>query len=74
MTPALSLCCGCAAVLLAPSATRLSTLSCCVVQVLNNCMNELIAQAKATRNAEDVEALQSRDYSKAGLAEPVEGS
>ena len=37
-------------------------------------MNELIAQAKATRNVEDVEALQSRDYSKAGLAEPVEGS
>lgn len=32
--------------------------------VINECLDGLIAQAKRTRNADDAEALQSRDYSK----------
>ncbi|EIE26006.1 cytochrome P450 [Coccomyxa subellipsoidea C-169] len=32
--------------------------------VINACLDDLIAQAKQTRQADDVEALQARDYSK----------
>ena len=32
--------------------------------VINACLDDLILQAKQTRSADDVEALQSRDYSK----------
>jgi hypothetical protein len=34
--------------------------------VINACLDDLIAQAKQTRQADDVEALQARDYSKVG--------
>lgn len=30
--------------------------------VINDCLDSLIAQAKSTRNADDAEALQARDY------------
>ena len=33
--------------------------------VINDCLDGLIARAKQTRQADDVEALQARDYSKA---------
>ena len=32
--------------------------------VINDCLDELIAQAKNTRQTDDAEALQARDYSK----------
>ncbi len=32
--------------------------------VINACLDDLIARAKQTRQADDVEALQARDYSK----------
>ena len=32
--------------------------------VINECLDGLIARAKDTRQAEDIEALQARDYSK----------
>ena len=32
--------------------------------VINDCLDDLIAQAKNTRQTEDAEALQARDYSK----------
>lgn len=32
--------------------------------VINDCLDELIAQAKSTRQTDDAEALQARDYSK----------
>lgn len=35
--------------------------------VINNCLDELIATAKATRQTDDAEALQARDYSKVWL-------
>lgn len=38
--------------------------------VINECLDGLIAQAKRTRNADDAEALQSRDYSK--VCRPIE--
>ena len=34
--------------------------------VVNDCLDELIALAKRTQEPEDIEALQSRDYSKVG--------
>ena len=34
------------------------------LKVINNCLDDLIAQAKNTRQTEDAEALQARDYSK----------
>ncbi len=36
--------------------------------VINACLDDLIAQAKQTRQADDVEALQARDYSKVRIA------
>ncbi len=33
--------------------------------VVNDCLDELIALAKRTQQPEDIEALQTRDYSKA---------
>ena len=36
--------------------------------VINACLDDLIAQAKQTRQADDVEALQARDYSKVRLS------
>ena len=36
--------------------------------VINECLDGLIARAKDTRQAEDIEALQARDYSKARCA------
>ncbi len=35
------------------------------LEVINDCLDGLIARAKQTRQADDVEALQARDYSKA---------
>ena len=35
--------------------------------VINDCLDELITQAKQTRSEGDEEALQSRDYSKVGI-------
>ena len=35
--------------------------------VINECLDELIARAKDTRQVNDIEALQSRDYSKVFL-------
>ena len=35
------------------------------LEVINNCLDGLIARAKQTRQADDVEALQARDYAKA---------
>jgi hypothetical protein len=35
------------------------------LEVINDCLDSLIARAKQTRQADDVEALQTRDYSKA---------
>jgi len=32
--------------------------------VINDCLDDLIAQAKNTRQTDDAEALQARDYSK----------
>ena len=32
--------------------------------VINGCLDDLISRAKDTRQAKDIEALQSRDYSK----------
>ena len=32
--------------------------------VINDCLDELIARAKDTRQVNDIEALQSRDYSR----------
>ena len=37
------------------------------LEVINDCLDGLIARAKQTRQADDVEALQARDYSKARL-------
>ncbi len=48
---------------------------CCVVcttqvqfhadlQVINQCLDQLIANARATRQEDDLEALQARDYTK----------
>jgi cytochrome P450 family 97 subfamily B polypeptide 3 len=34
------------------------------IAIINNCLNELISQAKSTRQEEDAEELQNRDYSK----------
>ena len=34
------------------------------LKVINDCLDDLIAQAKNTRQTEDAEALQARDYSK----------
>ena len=34
------------------------------LEVINDCLDGLIARAKQTRQADDVEALQARDYSK----------
>ena len=39
------------------------------ISVINACLDDLIAQAKRTRTAEDAEALQARDYSKVGPAD-----
>jgi len=41
--------------------------------VINDCLDDLIAQAKNTRQTDDAEALQARDYSKVpfGLASAV---
>ena len=36
--------------------------------VINGCLDGLIARAKRTRQADDAEALQARDYSKVGCA------
>ena len=41
------------------------------LEVVNDCLDELIAQAKATRSSEDVEALQARDYTKVGVHPPL---
>ena len=38
------------------------------IGVINACLDDLIAQAKRTRNADDAEALQARDYAKVLLA------
>ena len=35
------------------------------LEVINDCLDGLIARAKQTRQADDVDALQARDYSKA---------
>ena len=37
--------------------------------VINGCLDELISRAKETRQANDIEALQSRDYSKVPAAD-----
>lgn len=34
------------------------------LKVINECLDDLIAQAKNTRQTDDAEALQARDYSK----------
>ena len=34
------------------------------LKVINDCLDDLIAQAKNTRQTDDAEALQARDYSK----------
>lgn len=34
--------------------------------VINDCLDDLIATAKSTRQTDDAEALQARDYSKVG--------
>ena len=39
--------------------------------VINDCLDELIARAKDTRQVNDIEALQSRDYSKVCLLKAV---
>ena len=36
--------------------------------VINDCLDGLIALAKETRSEDDEEALQSRDYTKVGMA------
>ncbi len=35
--------------------------------VINECLDGLIARAKRTRQVDDAEALQARDYSKVGV-------
>ena len=39
--------------------------------VINDCLDDLIAQAKNTRQTDDAEALQARDYSKVGSHLPL---
>ena len=34
------------------------------LQVINDCLDELIERAKSTKQEDDLEALQARDYSK----------
>jgi hypothetical protein len=36
------------------------------LKVINECLDDLITRAKETRQEEDMEALQERDYSKVG--------
>jgi hypothetical protein len=36
------------------------------LKVINECLDDLITRAKETRQEEDMEALQARDYSKVG--------
>ena len=38
--------------------------------VINDCLDDLIAQAKRTRQTDDAEALQARDYSKVPFSLP----
>lgn len=38
--------------------------------VINDCLDDLIAQAKNTRQTDDAEALQARDYSKVPFSLP----
>ena len=38
--------------------------------VINDCLDDLIAQAKNTRQTDDAEALQARDYSKVPFGLP----
>ena len=42
--------------------------------VINDCLDELIALAKDTRQANDIEALQARDYSKVRLPDDTQFS
>lgn len=41
------------------------------LEVINDCLDGLIARAKQTRQADDVEALQARDYSKVPIDLPL---